>query len=362
MQFQVRKNNFVEHRLVESSRHPDAPDLAAGEILVQLDAFAYTANNITYAVLGEKMGYWQFFPAEEDSEHWGVIPVWGFADVIASASADIPVGDRLFGYFPPATHLKLVPSQVSKRRFVDRSEHRSALPAGYNLYQRVLAEPNYSQAMDRARMLLFPLHLTSYCLWDLLQAKRWYEAEQVVLLSASSKTSIGLAYAIAADEQSPKLIGISSRHNLPSLQKLGLYETLLAYEDLSKIDATQATVIVDMSGNGAVLAQLNEHLGSQSTFTIRVGLTHWQKGVAFTDAAVGRSEVFFAPSHIQRRLKEWGPAVFHQKTTDFMLAAAQQLQTWLSFRTLDGLEGLQEIHAAVCEGKVPPNEGLIVKL
>ncbi|MFK8103942.1 MAG: DUF2855 family protein [Saprospiraceae bacterium] len=362
MQFQVRKNNFEEHRLVDHSLNLDAPSLAEGEIVVRLDAFAYTANNITYAVLGDRMGYWQFFPAAEDSETWGVIPVWGFADVVASASQEIPVGDRLFGYFPPATHLKLVPSHVSPRRFVDSSEHRRTLPAGYNLYQRVLAESNYSQAMDRERMLLFPLHLTSYCLWDLLQDKNWYEATQIVILSASSKTSIGLAHAIAADQQSPKLIGISSTPNLPALQPLGLYETILAYEDLTKIDAKQSTVIVDMSGNGAVLTQLNQHLGSQRAFTIRVGLTHWQKGATFADSSMERSEVFFAPSHIQRRLKEWGPAKYQKKTTDFMLGAAQQLKAWLSFRELDGLEGLQKLHTAVCKGKVPPNEGLIVKL
>ena len=127
------------------------------------------------------IGYWQFFPAMgKDTDEYGVIPVWGFADVVESRVAGIPVGDRLFGYFPPASHLKMQPVRVSDGRFMDGAAHRSKLPAGYNLYRRVNNEKGYDTAFDRERMLLFPLHLTSFCIWDALQDKDWFGAKQVM--------------------------------------------------------------------------------------------------------------------------------------------------------------------------------------
>ncbi|MEM1124445.1 MAG: DUF2855 family protein, partial [Bacteroidota bacterium] len=154
-QFQVKKKMFFNGQLAEMPA--EALQIGKGEVLVKVDKFAYTANNITYAVAGDMLGYWQFFPAMgEKSEGYGVIPVWGFADVVESKAAGIPVGDRLFGYFPPASHLKMKPIRISDGRFVDGMEHRSQLPAGYNLYRRVNAEKHYSSTMDKERMLLFP--------------------------------------------------------------------------------------------------------------------------------------------------------------------------------------------------------------
>ncbi|HNS86966.1 MAG TPA: DUF2855 family protein, partial [Parvularculaceae bacterium] len=80
---EVRKDDISRMRIAER----DAPALKDGEILVKVDRFALTANNITYGVVGEKIGYWKFFPAEDG---WGVVPVWGFADVVQSQCGDVP--------------------------------------------------------------------------------------------------------------------------------------------------------------------------------------------------------------------------------------------------------------------------------
>ena len=72
--------------------------LQDGEIRVQVDRFALTSNNITYAAMGEMLQYWQFFPSGEAG--WGIIPVWGFGTVQESRHPDIPVGEHLYGYWP----------------------------------------------------------------------------------------------------------------------------------------------------------------------------------------------------------------------------------------------------------------------
>jgi len=360
IQFQTQKNNFAQKRLVKIEQ--EKPQIAEDEILLKIDRFAFTANNITYAVTGFMLGYWQFFPPiGEDSEDWGVIPVWGFADVIESNVADIPVGERLFGYFSPSDFLKMKPTKISSNRLTDGSEHRSKLPAGYNNYSRVNAEPNYHPSMDNLRMLLWPLHMTSFCLWDAMKVKDFYGAKQVIVVSASSKTSVGLGYALKSDEEAPASIGITSDRNVAFVKGLDLYNKTVTYDTISEIDASIPTVIVDMSGNIQVLKALYAHLGDNRKYCINVGLTHWEKGGKDAELAE-RSEFFFAPSHLQMRAKEWGPEGLQKRTANFIMEAGKASQEWLNFKTIEGLNGLEEIYNEVCEGKIPANQGLIVKV
>ncbi len=361
-QLQVRKNKFTESRIIETTPI-DQQNIEAGEILVKIDRFGYSANNITYALVGERMAYWQFFPtAEEDLKTWGVIPVWGFADVVQSNSENISVGERLFGYFPPATSLKMHPKGNSPGYFIDASAHRSQLPAGYNLYRRVHAEPDYSKAGDNARMLLSPLLITSFCLWDFIKTKEWYGAQQVIILSASSKTSIGLAYALHQDEAAPKVIGLTSSHNLEKVNQRKLYDQSLSYDHLTEIDPNIPSIVVDLSGNLDTLNALHQHLKDQRIHSINVGITHWDATGAKSDFLKERAEFFFAPSHIQKRLKEWGPKVFEQKSGAFLKECTLSFQSWLRYETLEGLDALQAKHQAVCDGLIPSDQGLIVEL
>ena len=360
-QLQVRKDMFFKNRLVEV---PDTDHkLAEGEVLVKVEKFAYTANNITYAAAGNMIGYWKFFPAVgENAAGWGVIPVWGFASVIKSTNPGVPVGDRIFGYFPPATYLKMKPVGIRAERFIDGAEHRSSLPAGYNIYRRVHNEAGYNPAYDEARMVLFPLHLTSFCIWDALQDKDWHEAEQVLILSASSKTSTGLGYALKADENAPKVIGITSKRNIDTVKSLELYDKVITYEEATSIDATIPTVIVDMSGNANIMASLHKHLGDNMKYTINVGLTHWADTKPQPGIISERSEFFFAPGHIQKRIKEWGGAEFDRKTGQFLVETAAKTGKWLQFKTLKGLGELAAVHADVCMGQIPANIGLVVEV
>ncbi|MFS4494619.1 DUF2855 family protein [Maribacter sp. 2308TA10-17] len=360
-QFQVNQNVFIRNRLVET---PKAElNIEQGEVLVKIEKFAYTANNITYAVAGDMIGYWQFFPPVGDTtDGWGVIPVWGFATVVESKTDEIPIGDRLFGYFPPAKHLKMKPVGCKANRFIDGSAHRSALPAGYNIYRRVYNEKQYNPKFDRERMLLFPLHLTSFCLWDALQDKDWHGAKQLVILSASSKTSTGLGYALQTDENAPAVIGVTSPRNLETVKNLNIYDHCLTYKEVTSIDSSIPTVIVDMSGNQQVLAALHVHLGDQMKFTSNVGLTHWANAKPKEGTISERSAFFFAPGHIQKRMKEWGPDTFDKKTAGFLMETAAKTKSWLIFKELNGLNQLAAIHPSVCAGILPPDEGLIINL
>lgn len=360
-QFQVIRKKFTEGRIVETNAIEQG-DLADGDIIVKVDKFAYTSNNITYAVAGDMIGYWQFFPpVGEDTADWGVIPVWGFADVTQSAHPDIPIGDRLYGYFPPATHLHIKATKVSTGRVIDGAEHRAALPAPYNAYRRVLAQTTYDKAMDDIWMLLMPLHLTSFCLWDALVDANWHGAEQVIILSASSKTSLGLAYALQQDENSPKVIGLTSARNKEKLVGMKMYDDVLVYDDIAKIP-NAASVLVDMSGNLKVLQNIFDELNDRFKYCINVGLTHWKDGGQSTGELSKRSSFFFAPGHIQKRVKEWGRDEFEKRSGTFLMSSLMHAKNWLAIEKIEGLSELQKIHSDVCMGKIPADKGLVVQM
>ena len=299
-EFQLRRNQFSDSRIVHAGCTDAEQPLAAGELLVRIERFAYSANNITYAATGEMLGYWQFFPpAGDDAQHWGITPVWGFARVVASQCPQVAVGERLFGYFPPADYLKMQPEKISEQRLFDGSSHRAQLPPTYNSYSRVQQEPGYDPDMDALRMLLWPLHVTAFCLYDKLHAQHWYGAQRIIILSASSKTSIGLAMGLHEDADAPEVVAVTSARNQRFVDGLGVYQRSLSYDELDQLDDAVPSVIVDMSGNGGVLNDLQRQLGSALKYCIRVGLTHWEQAGSATPANDERSEFFFAPAHIQ---------------------------------------------------------------
>ena len=155
LQFQVFRSELARTRWVDV---PPAA-LADGHVRVRVEHFAYTANNITYAAFGDAMQYWQFFPAltpagEGDAAGWGCIPVWGFGTVEASRSAEVAEGERLYGYWPMASHAVLQPARVTPAGFMDGAPHRAALHAVYNQLLRCAADPMYTPDSEGVQALL----------------------------------------------------------------------------------------------------------------------------------------------------------------------------------------------------------------
>src|SRR6476660_6087266 len=110
--FLVKRDDLRECRISES----DVPELEPGQALLRVDSFGLTANNVTYAVMGETMSYWDFFPA---SDGWGRVPMWGFAEVERSEVEGVEVGTRVYGYLPQASHVLVRPASIESNGFVD---------------------------------------------------------------------------------------------------------------------------------------------------------------------------------------------------------------------------------------------------
>src|SRR3982074_1549716 len=218
--FIVARNDLQQCKLIEP-RLPDATALPEDALLIKIDRFAFTANNITYAVLGDQLKYWQLFPAPEK---FGNIPVWGFGEVIASKHPGISKGERLFGYFPMATHLVIEATEVTKRGLRDGAAHRQGVAPVYNAYARVSDDPAFAGRQGDYQALLRPLFMLSFLVDDYLAENDFFGARSVMLSSASSKTAFGLAHLLHTQRKGIKVIGLTSAGNTDFVRSLGCYD------------------------------------------------------------------------------------------------------------------------------------------
>ena len=221
--------------------------------------------------------------------------------------------------------------------------------------------------MDPIRALLFPLHITAFCLCDSLEEDQYLGASQIIIISASSKTGIGLAQGLADAKNSPKIVGLTSATNSKFVEDLGCYDEVISYDQLEKIDFLQGTVMVDMAGNREILGTLHGKLADNMLKCLTVGMTHWDNETTAEDALGQamlreRTEFFFAPAHIQKRIGEWGHEGYAQKTNAFMSARALQSNNWMQIKKIIGLEDFTTTYKEVVAGQIKPHEGIIVKL
>ena len=185
--FLVKRNDLT----VCSVEPASEPPIAAGEVLLRVERFGLTANNITYGVAGDLIGYWRFFPAPGD---WGRIPVWGIGTVIASAVEAVAEGGRYFGYFPMSGHLVVSPAKAGPAGFADDAVHRRELPPVYNQYSLMTEALGFPAGQDNHQVIYRPLFTTAFVLADYFADNDDFGAGQVILASASSKTAFGTAF------------------------------------------------------------------------------------------------------------------------------------------------------------------------
>ena len=103
----------------------------------------------------------------------------------------------------------------------------------------------------------------------------YFGASQVIVVSASSKTAIGLAQGLADIENAPKIVGLTSRSNSQFVENLGCYDEVISYDELSHVDYSVGSVMVDMAGNREILGTLHGELGDNMLKCLTVGMTHW---------------------------------------------------------------------------------------
>lgn len=343
------------HR-VRAVPEPNAP-LGSGEARLRIDAFGLTANNITYAVFGDAMSYWGFFPGpEEDGTHWGHVPVWGFADVVESSVAGLPESRRVYGYFPMAGSLVVRPGRLDDTGFSDVVPHRDGLTSVYNRYSYVDTDPVYHPGREAQQMLLWPLFVTSFVVDDFLGDHDLFGASRVVVSSASAKTSIAAAF-LLSERTGVDVVGLTSEGNLEFVDGLGCYHQAVTYDDLLSLPRGDACYI-DVAGRRDVTAAVHAHLGADLRYSMIVGDTHWDHTAQPTVPLTGPSPVFlFAPDQIAKRRREWGRTGFEQAVAGAWDRFSPWTDGWLTLRRSVGAPAVESVYRALLEGRVDPRAG-----
>jgi hypothetical protein len=344
--FLVRRDDLRDCRVTESS----APEVDAGQALLRVDTVGLTANNVTYAVLGDAMSYWDFFPA---ADGWGRVPMWGFAEVVRSEAEGVEAGTRVYGYLPSSSHLLVTPTGTGDGGFVDGAPHRAALPAVYHRYVATSADRFYRADTEALQTLLRPLFFTSFLIDDQLADDGLTARGPVVVSSASSKTAIATAFLLAQREE-VELIGLTSARNAAFVERLGIYDRTVSYDDVASLERGPAT-FVDIAGDGAVRHAVHAHYGDQLLQSFIVGVTHWEEAQAGGGELPGPAPTFFfAPARIAQRARDWGAAGLEERVADAWHPFCAWADAWLQPIRGEGFDAVHSAYLDVLEGRVEP--------
>jgi hypothetical protein len=346
----VARDDLSRTTLFEDAVH----EIGDGEALLRVDRVGLTANNVTYAVLGESFRYWDFFPTQPG---WGLVPLWGFADIVASAVGGVPVGGRVYGYLPSASHLVVRPGRADARGFRDASPHRAQLPSPYNAYALTTGDMAYQADQEDLLVLYRPLFFTSFMLADRLQDNGLFGAEVLALSSASSKTAYGTAFLLRG--KAPQVIGLTSAANVAFVESLGCYDRVLPYDAVDQLSPAVPTAYLDFAGSTDVLARIRRHLDTRLVYEAIVGVTSQEQSAA--QALSGpRTTVFFAPDQMRKRAADWGREGLDLRFTDAWRSFAAAAEGWVDVVSHRGPEALGQVWLEVLAGRSAPRVGHVL--
>jgi len=360
----VNKSDFADVTLVDQDEGP----LADGAIRVSVGPWALTANNVTYMVTGDQIGYWGFFrpdaygieiPSSDIKTH-GRMPVWGYGKVTESKCEGIVADQEFYGFLPVAQSFDMTPVKVSKGGFMDGAAHRQELHSLYNRYVFTSADPSFEVHKD-LQPLLRPLFTTSFLIDDFLDDEGFFGAKQVLVLSASSKTALGTAYCLK-ERGGVKVTGLTSDSNKAFTEKTGFYDEVQTYDTITDLSPDVKTVIVDMSGNADVIATVQDHYEENLTYICRVGLSHWDAKPSEKSQHAAPQAFFFAPDRAARRMTDWGGASFMQKLAARWIPFLNSASTWLEAEKAEGVGSILKVYKDVLEGSASPDKGYLFTL
>jgi hypothetical protein len=260
-----------------------------------------------------------------------------------------------------STHTVVQVGPVAAGGFDDVSPHRRELAAIYNQYLRTTGDPGYDPAREAEQMLFRPLFLTGYLIDDFLGDAGFFGAGSVVLSSASSKTAIGLAFCLSKrGREQCEVVGLTSRANLAFVEGLGCYHRVVAYDDVASLPATTPTVFVDMAGDAAVTSAVHRHFGDGLRYSCSVGGTHWER-LAFGKEFPGPPPVlFFAPSHVAKRIADWGGAELQRRMGAAWASFLPRVGAWITVERGRGREAIERVYRDTLDGRADPRRGYIL--
>ncbi|KAL0487493.1 rplI [Acrasis kona] len=280
------------------------PKLLESSVRVQTKIVSLTSNNLTYAKLGDYLKWWGTYPVPECSpspynnrDNFGIVPAWGYAEVIESTIEKIKPGVELWGFWPTSSHpvdLKLVEAEP-KGHWIEVSQQRSELMSLYNRYIEVTSLNDDEKAWNAALCVwecgylinryTFPDDNKTSPIHPLGVGLPWSSDDAdltssvVVSLSASSKTARSFAWQLKRnrnlDANGPLgLLQVSSNPEKSSDDHpTNLHSEFVSYKDITSEETIKwitkfqpkRVVIFDFGSPPSVVDDLKRSLKSWSS-------------------------------------------------------------------------------------------------
>ncbi|MCP4960485.1 MAG: DUF2855 family protein [Actinomycetia bacterium] len=353
MLFEVNRQNFRDTR----TANQPAGKLTDGQIRLAVERFAFTTNNITYAVAGDMLDYWGFFPTEAP---WGRIPAIGLGTVVESAHPGITAGGRYFGFYPMGTEL-VIDARPHGDGFRDIGPHRANHAATYTDFRDISEDQSFRADQADEYLLLWGMFMTSFLVDDHLADNNFHGAARTLVTSASSKTSISLAQCLALREDH-RCVGVTSGRNRSFVEQLGLYDEVLTYDEIDQLDPAVCSGLVDMAGSASIRSAVHTHFGEDLAFSLTVGATHWEEGGDTGRLPGPKPEFFFAPGQRAKRVDDWGAAELDSRIDRAFRSLVDQSSNWLTVEHRVGPDGIEATYRDLLEGSADPASGFVCSM
>lgn len=367
-------------------------------VLLKVDRFGFSANNVTYQALGEAshFRYFEFHQTPEaegvSSQTHGVTPVWGFGTIIKSTHPKIHPGERVYGYFAPARYILLqVSPDVNKYSFFVHRPHLPLDRRPYNQITRCAEDPLYdsSPTAEDLTMLYRPLFWTSFWCEDWLNSSNYKGGStQILISSASSKTAFCLAYLIRKrnslqGSSTRRVIGLTSTKNLAFTKRLGLYNDAFDYEsfDTSLFGnlARGHWIYVDVTGNDALNARVRNHfrvcrdselvacialgLTNVSASTIKPSSANWGSGSEALQGDDPKLEHFFMPEWFSIRKRQLSISAITLMQKEAWTRLMSDCGTWgVSLRRVCGPDQVKAAYEDIVRRGLAPEDAFVWSL
>ncbi|KAI0087432.1 hypothetical protein BDY19DRAFT_893251 [Irpex rosettiformis] len=379
-----------------SSPRPQLSD--SKHVLIEVDRFGFSTNNITYQALGEAphFRYFEFNPPPTAGNvspvTHGLIPVWGFGTIVESTHPEVSVGERVYGYFSPARYLLVPVSDANKHNFYVPRPHLPADRRPYNTIRRCATDPQYdpSPLAEDLTMLYRPLFWTAYWCEDWFNASSYRGATAFLITSASSKTAFCLAYLLkkrrAASGKTIRIVGLTSTRNVAFTTGLGLYDELFEYGSFESAAPLQSQgdkwIYIDVAGNEGINDRIRKHFAPQKNVVagVQLGLTnlspsapsaattHFSTNTSLVDARNAeptgtlKLEQFFMPEWLAIRQKQ----LTVEQIANVQAQAWKDLMTegesWVKIEQIYGGPAVVQAYRSIAQNGTDAGTGMILSL
>ena len=310
--------------------------------------------------------------------------VWGIAEVTSTTIEGVEVGAQYLGLLPIGDSVSFAKAS-SKKEDGSIVVDRPATFAAYNSFNKIESDTAMSTSCEYSDLALvcFPGIVTGHGLYFRMLEQNCYDADAVVITSASSKVALAMALYMKNDPhkkfENIPIIGCTSNNNMQFCKQTGLYDTLFCYDDI--LPPEKKYVIVDIAGRADVYTRNKNEEGFGITKLLVVGNSSGiedKKGTFSAFTAYAKIKMIMGMMGLPPRLHSWMPRPTQelyliwedmaamekkwgkdkvkdvQRESSFTFCKAAK--EWMSIREAKTEEEIGKAFVDILEGSVPPSE------